>query len=65
MIQARVRVLDTTVGQQMKDTKSIEFELTTPDKEVVLVKVNPEEVFSYNTTLSKSCNHLYKLVSRW
>ena len=49
----------------MKDTKSIEFELTTPDKEVVLVKVNPEEVFSYNTTLSKSCNHLYKLVSRW
>jgi len=33
--------------------KNIEFELTTPEKEVIFVQMNPEELFTYQSKLSK------------
>ena len=51
-----MRVMDESVKELMKnnDGYGISLELTTPEKLVMGVIVKPEEIFSYNTSLSKS-----------
>ena len=54
-----MRILDETVKDLIKnnDGYGINFELTTPEKMVIGVMVKSDEIFSYNTSLSK--NELY------
>jgi hypothetical protein len=68
MIQAKARVLDPSVQQLMKDNPSysFEFELTTPEKKNIGVNLDPEEIFSYNTTKSKQDNLFMNFhIFRW
>jgi hypothetical protein len=53
-IEARVKILDEAVRQLMKDKDGygINLELTTPETLVMGVLVKPDEIFSYNTTIS-------------
>ena len=49
--------MDETVKDLKKnnDGYGINMELTTPEKLVMAVLVKPDEIFSYNTSLSKVC----------
>ena len=50
-----MRIMDESVKELMKnnDGYGIHLELTTPEKLVMGVLVKPEEIFSYNTSISK------------
>ncbi|TNV84016.1 hypothetical protein FGO68_gene3495 [Halteria grandinella] len=51
-IEARIRILDPMVSQLMQDKPDyfVDVELTTPDKQVLTLKLKPEELLTYNST---------------
>ena len=55
--------MDESVKELMKnnDGYGIHLELTTPEKLVMGVLVKPEEIFSYNTSISKCRKHVTRV----